>query len=94
MSRRLLMVFFEKTGIQHRLAPRGIKLAGIYNILQCDDNKRSLDEFTFVGCFPADNPKYTISMLVIRPHKLPATIGMLSKEVNQLIEWLLIHRKK
>ncbi len=35
-----------------------------------------------------------ISMLVIRPHKLPATIGMLSKEVNQLIEWLLIHRKK
>ena len=84
---------FEKTGIQHRLAPRGIKLAGIYNILQCDDNKRSLDEFTFVGCFPADNPKYTISMLVIRPHKLPAIIGMLSKEVNQLIEWLLIHRK-
>ena len=84
---------FEKTGIQHRLAPRGIELAGMYNILQCDDNKRSLDEFTFVGCFPADNPKYTISMLVIRPHKLPATIGMLSKEVNQLIEWLLIHRK-
>lgn len=84
---------FEKTGIQHRLAPRGIKLAGIYNILQCDDNKRSSDEFTFVGCFPADNPKYTIGMVVVRPHKLPVTIGMLSKEVNQLIEWLLIHRK-
>ena len=79
----------EKTGIQHRFAPRGIKLAGTYNILQCDDNKRSSDEFTFVGCFPADNPKYTISMVVIRPHKLPATIGMLSKEVNQLIEWLM-----
>lgn len=84
---------FEKTGIQHRLAPRGIKLAGIYNIRQCDDNKRSSDEFTFVGCFPADNPKYTIGMVVVRPHKLPATIGMLSKEVNLLIEWLLIHRK-
>lgn len=79
----------EKTGIQHRFAPRGIKLAGTYNILQCDDNKRSSDEFTFVGCFPADDPKYTISMVVIRPHKLPATIGMLSKEVNQLIEWLM-----
>ena len=84
---------FEKTGIQHRLAPRGIKLAGIYNILQCDDNKRSSDEFTFVGCFPADNPKYTIGMVVVRPHKLPVTIGMLSKEVNLLIEWLM-NRKK
>ena len=80
---------FEKNGIQHRLAPRGVKLAGIYNILQCDDNKRNSDEFTFVGCFPADNPKYTISMVVVRPHKLSATIGMLSKEVNQLIEWLM-----
>ena len=84
---------FEKTGIQHRLAPRGIKLAGIYNILQCDDNKRSSDEFTFVGCFPADNPKYTIGMVVVRPHKLPVTIGMLSKEMNLLIEWLM-NRKK
>lgn len=84
---------FEKTGIQHRLAPRGIKLAGIYNIRQCDDNKRSSDEFTFVGCFPADNPKYTISMVVVRPHKLPATIGMLSKEVNLLIEWLMTRKK-
>lgn len=80
---------FMKNGIQHQLAPRGVKLAGMYNLLQSDDNKRSLDEFTFVGSFPADNPKYTISMVVIRPHKLPVTFGMLSKEVNQLIEWLM-----
>ena len=46
-----------------------------------------------MGCFPADNPKYSIGMVVIRPHKLPATAGMLSKEVNQLIEWLM-NRKK
>ena len=72
---------------------RGVKQAGRYNILQHDNNKRSFDEFTFVGCFPADNPKYTIGMVVIRPHKLPATAGMLSKEVNQLIEWLM-NRKK
>ena len=68
---------------------RGGKQAGRYNVLQIDNNKRCFDEFTFVGCFPADNPKYTISMVVVRPHKLPATIGMLSKEVNQLIEWLM-----
>ena len=84
---------FEKNGIQHRLAPRGVKLAGIYNILQCDDYKRNSDEFTFVGCFPADNPKYTISMVVVRPHKLPVNIGILSKEVNQLIEWLMNRNK-
>ena len=72
---------------------RGGKQAGRYNVLQIDNNKRCFDEFTFVGCFPADNPKYTISMVVVRPHKLPATIGMLSKEVNQLIEWLM-NRKK
>lgn len=72
---------------------RGVKQAGRYNILQHDNNKRCFDEFTFVGCFPADNPKYSIGMVVIRPHKLPATAGMLSKEVNQLIEWLM-NRKK
>lgn len=80
---------FEKKGIQHRLAPEGVKLAGMHNILQRDDKKRTSDEFTFVGCFPADNPKYIIGMVVIRPHKLPANNGMLSKEVNQLIEWLM-----
>ena len=67
----------------------GVKQAGRYNILQYDYNKRCFDEFTFVGCFPADNPKYSIGMIVIRPHKLPATAGMLSKEVNQLMEWLM-----
>lgn len=71
----------------------GVKQAGRYNVLQYDYNKKCFDEFTFVGCFPADNPKYSIGMIVIRPHKLPATAGMLSKEVNQLIEWLM-NRKK
>ena len=71
----------------------GVKQAGRYNVLQIDYNKRCFDEFTFVGCFPADNPKYSIGMIVIRPHKLPATAGMLSKEVNQLIEWLMTRKK-
>ena len=72
---------------------RGVKQAGRYNVLQYDYNKKCFDEFTFVGCFPADNPKYSIGMIVIRPHKLPATAGMLSKEVNQLIEWLMTRKK-
>lgn len=71
----------------------GVKQAGRYNVFQYDYNKKCFDEFTFVGCFPADNPKYSIGMIVIRPHKLPATAGMLSKEVNQLIEWLMTRKK-
>ena len=71
----------------------GVKQAGRYNVLQIDYNKKCFDEFTFVGCFPADNPKYSIGMVVIRPHKLPATAGMLSKEVNQLMEWLMTRKK-
>ena len=71
----------------------GVKQAGRYNVLQIDYNKKCFDEFTFVGSFPADNPKYSIGMVVIRPHKLPATAGMLSKEVNQLIEWLMTRKK-
>ena len=71
----------------------GVKQAGRYNVFQYDYNKRCFDEFTFLGCFPADNPKYSIGMIVIRPHKLPATAGMLSKEVNQLMEWLMTRKK-
>lgn len=84
---------FEKKGKLHRLTPRCVKLAGMYNILQSEYNKICSDEFTFVGCFPADNPKYAICMVVIRPHKLPATLDMISKEVNQLVEWLVKRRK-
>lgn len=35
----------------------------------------------------------TQAFVVVRPHKLPATIGMLSKEVNLLIEWLMTRKK-
>lgn len=62
---------------------------GKYNTLQYNDGKCTLDEFTFVGCLPASNPKYTVSMVVIRPHKLPIHDGLLTKEVNALVEWLI-----
>jgi cell division protein FtsI/penicillin-binding protein 2 len=44
--------------------------------------------FTFVGCFPADKPKYAVSMVVQRKRKLPASPAMVSDKVNELIEWL------
>lgn len=63
----------------------------MYNIRQSDDNKRTSDEFTFVGCFPADNPKYTIGMVVIRPHKLPATFCILVNLYTFGYKW---HKQK
>ena len=52
------------------------------------------DEFTFVGCFPADNSKYNIGMVVIRPRKHPATFGILSKEVNLYTFGYKWHKQK
>lgn len=63
----------------------------MYNIRQSDDNKRTSDEFTFVGCFPADNPKYTIGMVVIRPRKHPATFGILVNLYTFDYKW---HKQK
>ena len=61
-----------------------MELAGVYNV--ADDGTEQT--FTFVGCFPADEPKYAVSMVVQRKHKQPASPAMVSGRVNELIEWL------
>lgn len=75
---------FKEGGIQHKRAPKNVELAGVYNV--ADDGTEQT--FTFVGCFPADNPKYAVSMVVLRKHKLPTSPAMVSDRVNELIEWL------
>lgn len=75
---------FKDGGIQHKRAPKNVELAGVYNV--ADDGTEQT--FTFVGCFPADNPKYAVSMVVLRKHKLPTSPAMVSDRVNELIEWL------
>ena len=35
-----------------------------------------------------DKPKYAVSMVVLRKHKLPTSPAMVSDKVNELIEWL------
>ncbi len=84
----------ETYRIPQKLAPKGVKLAGKYNLQQTKDKEKASDEFTFVGCFPANSPRYVIGMVVVRPHKIPATAGMLSKEVNELAEWLTDHKNE
>lgn len=75
---------FKEGGIQHKRAPKDVELAGVYNL--ADDGKEQA--FTFIGCFPADKPKFAIGMVVQRKHKQPASSVMLASTVNELIEWL------
>lgn len=73
---------FKEGGIQHKRTPKDVELAGVYNL--ADDGK----EQAFIGCFPADKPRYAIGMVVQRKHKQPASSVMLASAVNELIEWL------
>lgn len=82
--RAIAIGMFQEGGIQHKRAPKNVELAGVYNV--ADDGTEQT--FTFVGCFPADKPKYAVSMVVLRKHKLPASPAMVSDKVNELIEWL------
>lgn len=82
--RAIAIEMFKEGGIQHKRAPKNVELAGVYNV--ADDGTEQT--FTFVGCFPADKPKYAVSMVVQRKHKLPASPAMVSDRVNELIEWL------
>ena len=82
--RAIAIGMFKEGGIQHKRAPKDVELAGVYNV--ADDGTEQT--FSFVGCFPADKPKYAISMVVLRKHKRPASSAMVSGKVNELIEWL------
>ena len=82
--RAIAIGMFKEGGIQHKRAPKDVDLAGVYNV--ADDGTEQT--FSFVGCFPADKPKYAISMVVLRKHKRPASSAMVSGKVNELIEWL------
>lgn len=82
--REIAIGMFKEGGIQHMRASKDVELAGVYNV--ADDGTEQT--FTFVGCFPVDNPKYAVSMVILRKHKLPAWPSMVSDKVNGLIEWL------
>ena len=55
--------------------------------LQCGKIGINMNDNTKMEAF-ADNPKYAVSMLVLRKHKLPTSPAMVSDRVNELIEWL------
>lgn len=82
--RAIAIGMFKDGGIQHKRAPKDVELAGVCNV--ADDGTEQT--FTFVGCFPADTPKYAVSMAERRKHQVPASPAIVSDKVNELIEWL------
>ena len=55
--------------------------------LQCGKIGINMNDNTKMEAF-ADKPKYAVSMVVLRKHKLPTSPAMVSDRVNELIEWL------
>lgn len=82
--RAIAIGMFKEGGIQMKYASKDVELAGMYHVV--DDGYEQT--FSFVGCFPADKPKYAVSMVVHRKYKLPASPAMVSDKVNKLIKWL------
>lgn len=82
--REIAIGLFQEKGIQHKYAPRGVELAGAYHLA----NEGKEQTFTFVGCFPAEEPRYTLGVAVRRKCKHPAPSALLSDAVNALVEWL------
>lgn len=75
---------FKEHGIQHKSAPKDVELAGVYHLA----NDSTEQTFSFIGCFPAEQPRYAISMVVVKKRNGASSPIMLSDAINPLIEWL------
>lgn len=79
----------EGNALQAKYAPHGVKLSGIYSF----ESRPAMNdrEFSFVGAFPADKPRYTIGAFIDIPRNdVHHYSGELAKLViNPLIEWIM-----
>ncbi len=81
-------------GIQADYAPRGIELAGVYSNWGKDyyTEDNTLTETSFVGFFPAPNPRYSICVFIHRPDEPSRSPKDLATSVvNELVTWLMKH---
>lgn len=81
-------------GIQVDYAPRGIELAGVYGNWGKDyyTEDNTLTETSFVGFFPAQNPRYSICVFIHRPDEPShSPKDLATSVVNELISWLMKH---
>ncbi len=81
-------------GIQVDYAPRGIELAGVYGNWGKDyyTEDNTLTETSFVGFFPAPNPRYSICVFIHRPDEPShSPKDLATSVVNELVTWLMKH---
>ena len=92
--KEVLVGLIKADGIQVDYAPRGIELAGVYGNWGKDyyTEDNTLTETSFVGFFPAQNPRYSICVFIHRPDEPShSPKDLATSVVNELISWLMKH---
>lgn len=92
--KEVLVGLNKADGIQVDYAPRGIELAGVYGNWGKDyyTEDNTLTETSFVGFFPAPNPRYSICVFIHRPDEPShSPKDLATSVVNELVTWLMKH---
>lgn len=92
--KEVLVGLNKADGIQVDYAPRGIELAGVYDNWgkDCYTEDNTLTETSFVGFFPAQNPRYSICVFIHRPDEPShSPKDLATSVVNELVTWLIKH---
>lgn len=90
--KEVLVGLNKADGIQVDYAPRGIELAGVYGNWGKDyyTEDCNLTETSFVGFFPAPNPRYSICVFIHRPDEPShSPKDLATSVVNELVTWLM-----
>lgn len=88
LGKKLFYEINQEGGIQAKYAPQKVALVGIYG--RGNDEERGEREFSFVGAFPYDNPRYSLAVFIQfkqdgAPH---SNADLALPVVNPLVEWL------
>ena len=91
LGKKLFYEINQEGGIQAQYAPRKVALAGIYGL--ANDGERGEREFSFVGAFPYDKPRYSMAVFIQtkqddHPH---SNVELALPVVKPLVEWLYKH---
>ena len=91
LSKKLFYEINQEGGIQAKYAPRKVALAGMYGLV--NDEERGEREFSFVGAFPYDKPRYSMAVFIqTKQDDHPYSNADLALPVvKPLVEWLDKH---
>lgn len=82
--REIAAGMFHEGSFYYKVAPRDVSLVGNYQ-QAVDENTQT---YFFVGRFPAESPRYTLSIVMRRPYEKLERTTLLSAQVNKLISLL------